>query len=94
MALGYDRSAATRWAFWLSMPALAGAGVLAAASLIDESADVDAAALAVGAIVSFLTALAAIRALLWLVRGRSLAPFAVYCGIAGAAVLVARAAGL
>lgn len=94
MALGQSREAAARWAFWLSMPALAGAGVLAVAALVDEQESVDAAALAVAALVSFATALLAIRALLWLVRGRSLVPFAAYCLLSGLAVLVARAAGL
>lgn len=93
MALGQSRQAATRWAFWLSMPALAGAGVLTVAALIDERASVDAAALTVGALVSFATALLAIKALLWLVQGRSLVPFAAYCLFAGLAVLIARAAG-
>lgn len=93
MSLGQSREAAARWAFWLSMPALAGAGVLAVAALIDERGSVDAAALIVGALVSFATALIAIRALLWLVRGRSLAPFAAYCVLAGGAALIARAAG-
>ncbi len=93
MGLGQSREAAARWAFWLSMPALAGAGVLAVAALINEQASVEAAALVVGLVVSFATALLAIRALLWLVRGRSLVPFAVYCLIAGLAVLIARAAG-
>lgn len=93
MALGQSREAAARWAFWLSMPALTGAGVLAVAALIDERGSVDTAALIVGALVSFATALIAIKALLWLVRGRSLAPFAAYCLLAGLAVLIARAAG-
>ena len=93
MMLGHSREAAARWAFWLSIPALAGAGALTIAALVDQSASTDAAALIVGAIVSFATALLAIRALLWLVRGRSLAPFAVYCLLAGLAVLIARAAG-
>ena len=93
MALGQSREAAARWAFWLSMPALTGAGVLAVAALIDEGGSVDAVALIVGALVSFATALIAIRALLWLVRGRSLIPFAAYCLVAGLAVLIARAAG-
>ncbi len=93
MALGYSREASARWAFWLSMPALAGAGVLSVAALLDDGASVDAASLLIGAAVAFATALIAIRALLWLVRGRSLAPFAVYCALVGAAVLIARAAG-
>ena len=93
MALGHSREAPARWAFWLSMPALAGAGVLAVASLLREGGDVEAGPLAIGAVVSFATALIAIRGLLWLVRGRSLVPFTAYCLIAGLAVLIARAAG-
>lgn len=93
MALGHTREASARWAFWLSMPALAGAGVLAVASFIGESGEVEAGPLAIGALVSFATALVAVRGLLWLVRGRSLAPFAAYCFAVGAAVLIARAAG-
>ena len=94
MALGHSREASARWAFWLSMPAIAGAGVLAVAALVDEGAQVETGALAVGALVSFATALVAIKALLWLVRGRSLVPFAGYCIIAGVAVLIARGAGV
>lgn len=93
MAMGQGREAAARWAFWLSMPALAGAGVLAVAALIDGQESMDTVALVVGALVSFATALIAIKALLWLVRGRSLLPFAGYCSLAGLAVLIARAVG-
>ena len=94
MALGLSREAAARWAFWLAMPALAGAGVLATAALIDQREPLQLGVLVIGAVVSFATALVAIRALLWLVRGRSLAPFAGYCLLVGMAVLIARAAGL
>ena len=93
MALGHSREASARWAFWLSMPAIAGAGVLAVAALVDEGARVETGALAVGALVSFATALVAIKALLWLVRGRTLIPFAGYCMIAGVVVLIARGVG-
>jgi len=93
MSLAHTREAATRWAFWLSMPALTGAGVLVVAALMDEREPVDVVALVVGMLVSFATALIAIKALLWLVRGRSLMPFAAYCLIVGLAVLIARAAG-
>ena len=94
MALGQSREAAARWAFWLAMPALAGAGVLATAALVDQREPLQLGVLVVGALVSFATALVAIRALLWLVRGRTLLPFAGYCLLAGAAVLIARGAGL
>lgn len=94
MSLGLGRTAATRWAFWLSIPALAGAGVLAIRAVLTESEPVHEPTLVLAAAISFVTGLVAIRALLWLVRGRSLVPFAVYCGVAGVAVLVARAVGL
>jgi undecaprenyl-diphosphatase len=93
MALGYSREAAARWAFWLSIPALAGAGVLTIRALLTESEPIEATTLLVGTLVAFATALVAIRTLLWLVRGRTLAPFAAYCLIAGLAALIARAAG-
>ena len=93
MAVGHSREVAARWAFWLSMPALAGAGVLTVAALIEEGERIETAALVVGALVSFATALLAIRALLWLVRGRSLVPVAAYCLIVGLTVLIARAVG-
>lgn len=93
MSLGHSREAAARWAFWLSMPALAGAGVLAIRAVITEQEPIDAAILAIGVLVAFATALVAIRALLWLVRGRSLTPFAIYCMAAGIATLIAQAAG-
>ena len=93
MSLGYSREAAVRWAFWLSLPALAGAAILALRSLIDDNASVDAEILLLGALVSFATGLIAIRALLWLVRARSLRVFAVYCFAAGGATLIARALG-
>ena len=93
MALGHSREASARWAFWLSMPAIAGAGVLAVAALVDEGARIETPALLVGMFVSFATALVAIKALLWLVRGRSLVPFAAYCLVAGLGVVIARAAG-
>ena len=93
MALGHSREASARWAFWLSMPAIAGAGVLAIGALLTEREPIEATTLIVGSIVAFATALIAIRALLWLVRGRSLVPFALYCGAVGIAVLIARAVG-
>ena len=93
MSLGFGRAPATRWAFWLSIPALAGAGVLAVRAVLTESESVHEPTLALAAVISFVTGVIAIRALLWLVRGRSLVPFAVYCGVVGTAVLVARGLG-
>ena len=93
MSLGQSREAATRFAFWLALPALAGAGALAIRALIEDAATGQLEHLLIGAVVSCAAALVSIRALLRLVRTRSLAPFAVWCLLAGAATLIARAAG-
>ncbi len=93
LSLGHSQEAAARWAFWLSIPAIAGAGTLVAAAMFDDHSGADADVMIVGAVASFLVALAAIRALLWLARGRRLWPFHVYCFAMGGAVLIARAAG-
>ena len=94
VSLGHSREAAARFAFWLALPALTGAGALAVRAVIEEGAAGRIEHLAIGAVVSCAAALLAIRALLWLTRSRSLAPFAVWCLAAGTATLIARAAGL
>ena len=93
MSLGQSREAATRFAFWLALPALAGAAALAIRVLIEDGATGQPEHLLIGAVVSCAAALVSIRALLRLVRTRSLTPFAVWCLLAGAATLIARAAG-
>ena len=93
MSLGQSREAATRFAFWLAIPALAGAGLLALVNVIQDRASADPAALAIGSAAAFLSALLGIRALLRIARASTLAPFAAYCLVAGAATLIARAAG-
>ena len=93
MAVGNSREASARWAYWLGMPALLGAGALSLRSVVTQSGDIEVAVLVLGAVVSFATGLASIRALLWIVRGRSLLPFAAYCTSVGLAVLLAQAVG-
>ena len=93
MSLGQSREAATRFAFWLALPALAGAAALATRALIEDGATGQPEHLLIGAVVSCAAALVSIRALLRLVRTRSLTPFAVWCLLAGGATLIARAAG-
>lgn len=94
VSLGHSREAAARFAFWLALPALTGAGALAVRAVIEEGAAAQVGHLLLGAAISCLAALLAIRALLWLTRSRSLAPFALWCLLAGTATLIARAAGL
>ena len=93
VSLGQSREAATRFAFWLALPALAGAAALAIRALIEDGATGQPEHLLIGAVVSCAAALVSIRALLRLVRTRSLTPFAVWCLLAGGATLIARAAG-
>lgn len=93
ISLGANREAAARFAFWLAIPALAGAGLLALYDVVQNSASADPAALAVGASTAFLSALLGIRALLYIAKAATLAPFALYCLTAGSATLLARAAG-
>ncbi len=91
---GHSQEAATRWAFWLAIPAIAGAGILVAVSLLDGHPDPAVDLMISGVVVSFIVALAAIKALLRLAHGRRLWPFHTYCLVIGAAVLIARAAGI
>ena len=93
VSLGHSREAAARFAFWLALPALTGAGALAVRAVVEEDAAGQVGHLLLGAAVSCLAALFAIRALLWLTRSRSLAPFALWCLCTGAAALITRAAG-
>ena len=93
VSLGQSREAATRFAFWLALPALGGAAALAIRALIEDGATGQLEHLLIGAVVSCAAALVSIRALLRLVRTRSLTPFAVWCLLAGGATLIARAAG-
>ncbi len=93
ISLGANREAATRFAFWLAIPALAGAGLLALYDVVRDGASADPAALAIGATAAFLSALLGIRALLHIAKAATLAPFALYCLAAASAILLARAAG-
>ncbi|MBM3957280.1 MAG: undecaprenyl-diphosphate phosphatase [Gemmatimonadetes bacterium] len=93
---GMTREAAARFSFYLAVPAILGPAVVLAIDLAREGAPAGTGAgvLATGAAVSFATGLLAIRGLMSLLRRGSLWPFVWYCLAAGAAVLVARAAGV
>jgi len=93
---GMTREAAARFAFYPAVPAILGPAIVLAVDLAreGETAGTGAGVLAAGAAVSFATALLAIRGLMGLLRRGSLWPFVWYCLAAGAAVLIARAAGV
>ncbi|MXY79274.1 MAG: undecaprenyl-diphosphate phosphatase [Chloroflexi bacterium] len=90
------REGSALFALYLAAPAIGGAGLWAAYQLATDGAEagVGVGEMALGAAVSFVVAVVAIRGLLALVRAHSLRVFVVYCLGAGVAVLAARAAGL
>jgi undecaprenyl-diphosphatase len=90
---GLDRENAASFAFLLAIPAIAGAGVLEAKDLVEQTAP-PLVALLIGAGISFVIGLAGLWWLTaWVRRGR-LALFAWYCIPLGAVVLVWRLAAL
>jgi undecaprenyl-diphosphatase len=88
---GLDRVAATRLSFFLSIPALVGAGLYELKDAVKES--VPAGALVVGTVVSFLVAYASIAWLLRFVAGHRISLFVPYRLAVGVALLVLLAVG-
>ena len=81
MFRGLSREAAARFSFLLSLPAIAGAGLVA---LHDLPSEFDMGELVVGAVVAAITGFAAIAFLMRYLRTRPMRPFAVYCIALGA----------
>ena len=91
LARGLRRDEAARFSFLLGTPAFLGAGLLQLADVMgtDPSAlSNELPALLVGFVVSAAAGLIAIRFLLAFLRQRTLYPFAIYCVVMGAAVLL------
>ena len=93
LASGLTRDAAARFSMLLATPAIAGAGLLVAIDAASGTDDVDWGAAGLGALLSAVTAYFVIAGLLRLLKSGSFRPFIAYCGIAGTAVVIARAAG-
>lgn len=74
--LGLDRTVSANFSFLLAIPAILGAAVLEISSVEGSSITF---ALIVGAFVSFLTSLVAIRFLLAFLKKTTLRPFSYYC---------------
>jgi undecaprenyl-diphosphatase len=88
MSFGIDRRTAADFSFFLALPTLTGATVL---QLYKHRADVtsgDIELIAVGFVVSFVVALAVVKAFLAVVTRYGFGPFAWYRIVAGAAALV------
>jgi len=93
LALDFDRETAARFSFLLSIPVILGAGIVqfSGDTQLPALASAESVAWAVGAVAAFASGYAAIRFLLAFLRSRTLYPFAVYCALAGTAVLVSGA---
>ena len=92
--LGYDREAATRYAFLLAIPAVVGAGVYKLKDIPGGENAYGTMPTIVGTVVSFAVGLAVIHWLLRYVSTRSYMPFVVYRIGLGGLVLVLVGAGV
>ncbi len=92
--LGYDREAATRYAFLLAIPAVVGAGVYKLKDIPGGENAYGTTPTIVGTVVAFVVGLAVIHWLLKYVSTRSYMPFVVYRIGLGGLVLVLVGAGV
>lgn len=76
--LGYDRESSARYSFLLSIPIIAGAGLLKTIDLIQSPAAVDWTAIWLGTIVAFVSAYACIHWFLLLLNRIGMTPFVIY----------------
>jgi len=93
-ALGYDREAATRYAFLLAIPAVVGAGVYKLKDVPGADNSYGWGPTLVATAVSFVVGYAAIAGLLRYVSTRSYTPFVVYRVVLGLATMALLAAGV
>ncbi|WIX82901.1 undecaprenyl-diphosphate phosphatase [Amycolatopsis carbonis] len=89
---GLDRVTATRLSFFLSIPALTGAGLYELKDALGGGVDV--LPLVVGTVVSFVVAYAAIAWLLKFVAAHTFTAFVIYRLVVGVALLAALASGV
>jgi len=92
--LGFEREAATRFAFLLAIPAVVGAGVFELRSAVGADNPYSVPETAVATLVAFVVGYASIAWLLRYVSTRSYAPFVVYRIVLGTGVLVLLGAGV
>jgi undecaprenyl-diphosphatase len=94
-ALGYERPAAAKYAFFLAVPAVFGAGLYETAQAISEPSSVGLGwgPTIAATVVAFIVGIAVIRFLMDFISRRSFLPFVVYRIVLGALLLVALSAG-
>ncbi len=91
LSLGIERRTAAEFSFFLAVPTMLGATVLELAKnghALGQAGEVDLATIGVGFIVSFLVAIAVIRAFVAIISRSGFAPFAWYRIVAGCAALL------
>ncbi|MGN0063852.1 MAG: undecaprenyl-diphosphate phosphatase [Nocardioides sp.] len=93
-ALGYDREAATRFAFLLAIPAVVGAGLFTLPDIAENDNAYGWGPTIVGLVVSFVVGYAAIAWLLRYVSTKSYTPFVLYRVLLGLATMGLLAAGV
>ena len=84
LALGFERKAAARYSFLLSIPVIAAAGLRSGAAALEASEATDWAALSLGAAVSAVSAWLTVHLFLKLMERIGLLPFVVYRLVLGA----------
>ncbi len=94
LLLGYERAAATRFAFLLAIPAVVGAGLYKLKDVPGGENAYGTGPTIVGTVVSFVVGLAVIHWLLQYVSKHSYAPFVVYRIVLGTLVLALLAFGV
>ena len=87
MSLGIDRRTAADFSFFLALPTLSGATALQLYKHRDEVTSGDIGLIAIGFVVSFVVALAVVKAFLAVVTRYGFGPFAWYRIVAGSAAL-------
>lgn len=92
--LGYERRAATRYAFLLAIPAVVGAGVYKLKDIPGGENAYGTMPTIVGTVVSFIVGMAVVHWLLQYVSTRSFAPFVIYRVVLGLVVLGLLSAGI
>lgn len=94
LALGYERAAATRYAFLLAIPAVVGAGVYKLKDIPGGANAYGVAPTIVGTVISFIVGLAVIHWLLQYVSKHSYTPFVIYRVALGSLTLVLVGSGV
>jgi undecaprenyl-diphosphatase len=91
--LGLDRAAAAEFSFFLAMPTMTGAFVYELLKLREGAAVGHTVEIVIGFVMAFLAALVVVKPFMRYVTRSGFAPFAWYRIAAGAAILIATAAG-